>query len=128
MIPRAKRAIIGRPGHRHVRIQFGQIPMPKRIILIRPKCAMIPLPMVSLPMVPLQCRAAMRIAVRQVPPFKRITIQPRGRVIYIGPNHRPQRRMGIKAPAGRRVYVVVPSLRLGGPPGPGCVALRPTQR
>jgi hypothetical protein len=133
MIPRAKRAIIGRLGHRHVRIEFGRIPMPKRMILIRPKCAMIslpmvPLPMLPLPVVPLHCRAAMRIAIRQVPPFKRISIQPRGRVIYIGPNHRPPRRMDIKAPAGRRVYVVVPSPRLGGPPGPGCVALRPTQR
>jgi hypothetical protein len=79
-------------------------------------------------MVPLQCRAAMRIAIRQVEPFKRISILPRGRVIYIGPNHRPPRRMGIKARAGRRVYVVVPSPPLGGPPGPGCVALRQTQR
>jgi hypothetical protein len=127
MIPRAKRATIGRLGRRHVRIQSGQIPMPKRIILIRPKCAMIPLPMVPLPMVPLHCRAAMRIAIRQVPPFKRITIRRRGRVIYVGPNHRAPHRMGIKAPAGRRVYVVVPSPRLAGPPGPACVALRPTQ-
>jgi hypothetical protein len=56
--------------------------MPKRIILIRPKCAMIPQPMVQLPMVqlpmvpPPACRAAMRIAIRQVPPFKRISSQP----------------------------------------------------
>jgi hypothetical protein len=89
---------------------------------------MIPLPMVPLPMVPLHCRAAMRIAIRQVPPFQRIAIQRRGPVIYIGPNHRPPRGVGIKAPANRRVYVVVPSPGLAGPPGPACVALRPNQR
>ena len=117
IMPGAKRVIIGRAGHRHVRIQFGQVQQPKRISWFRPKCAMIPL----------HC-SAMRIAIRQVPPFKRIRIERRGRVIYIAPNHRLPHRMGIKAPASRRAFVVVPSPRLAGPPGPQCIALRPAQR
>jgi hypothetical protein len=76
-------------------------------------------------MIPMQCRADMKLGIHQIPGFKRTRIERRGRTFIIAPGKKLPRRVGVKFPAWQRAVVAPPAWRIG-PAGPRCVAfLRP---
>jgi hypothetical protein len=99
-IHRAWQVIIVGPGRRHVQIKTGSVPAPKAIRLARPGC----------PMIPLRCQAALHVIIKR-----------HGRLVIVGPRPgRLPRRIGVRAPAGKRISVVLPGRSFTSFTGPRC--------